>query len=85
MGFMHFDRCLVLSRNQGNFQVPLEMVPLSHRLPINFQLFMGVVVWEWYRKLPKKGVPFLGVPGNSLNNGYTYLFCFWKAVENLGF
>ena len=28
---------------------------------------MGVV-WEWYGKLPKKGVPFLGVPGNSLNN-----------------
>ena len=39
---------------QGNFQVPPKMVPLSHKAPINFQLFMGVV-WEWYGKLPKRG------------------------------
>ena len=56
---------------QGNFQVPRKKngTPFpweaSHRLPINFQL------WEWYGNgmgpASQKGVPFLGVPGNSLN------------------
>ena len=42
--------------------VPLFFIRLPVRLPINFQLFMGMV-WE----ASQKGVPFLGAPGNSLN------------------
>ena len=39
------------------------MVPLSHKLPTIYGSGMGMV-WE----ASQKGVPFLGVPGISLNN-----------------
>ena len=44
--------------------VPLSLNPirLSHKLPTIYGSGMGMV-WE----ASQKGVPFLGVPGNSLN------------------